>query len=498
MIETKEKLIEKVSEILSRKSFTEKAKRNLLRVIVFLFESYSPPQYVQTSKNEYIMTYLKVLENMNGYTVIELSEINDSNEISTFFRNDIVKSPTHSGNLDLVDGKYVPVQNGEYFCSCKGFAWKKEQMIFSLGENDIVREIVTVHHEMTHLTEGNNTFPINSEIPFSYELRKMLYEGRAATHESYISSTFSNVQVNNLEEGISEYQILSNCSYPLYGKLYQILQILFGDEVLEEMAKNDDLEMDMIKELEQRYPNISVQEVFSHLIYILSCKSKESQDGLLNAIDYYKNIQLKKIKWKTATIESQIGFKQSNESYLKTLKKEEESYIQLLGNSTFLKQKHEIACQDEITTIEKLYQDGSYTEEQYQQEMESFKQEGTLEYYKRAKEQELQNNRDEQERIKKSIIELEDNIQELQLEKVALEQNQFSLFLERICLKNPSLYSSFFYLENLAIERVCDERKRMSEGDNGNTMLLDKIRVLMEWKKNTIVISEEKTTKFIA
>ncbi len=499
MMQTKEELIERVIEILSKKSFTEQAKENLLGSIVFAFICYNPPKYITKSRYEYIEEYLRVLENMKGYAVIELSEINEANLVSTEFRKHILKLTSQNGNLDFINGKYTPAQNGQFYCTCKGFAWKPLKMMFTLAEDDVMQRFTTIHHEMTHLTEGENTFPIRGSIPFAFELREMFYEGRATTHESYTSVDSPNIQVDNLEDGVSEYQIVSAHHYPLYGTLYQTLQIIFDDEILEEMSKNGDYKSDMIKELEKRYPNIPVLEVFSHLIYILSCNCKEGQEDILkNAIHYYVREHQKKIEWIVKALESVIDLREKSESDLKKMKQEELNYMQSLGNPASLKKEYEEAYQEAKVMIEELYHDGSYTEEQYRKELESLEQEGTLEYYREVKEQELQNNRNEQKRTKERIIKLEKDIEIARHKIKRLEQDCFPSTLEQICLKNPSLQSSFAFLKHLALQKVSEEKKGIPEGDARVTKLLDKIRVLYDLQKRIVIVPQEKNTRLVS
>ena len=465
MMQTKEELIERVIEILSKKSFTEQAKENLLGSIVFAYEHYNPSKYITKSRAEYIEEYLRVLENMKGYAVVDLNEINDSNEASTHFRKDILKSPTRSGNLDFINDKYVPTQNGEFYCSCKGFAWCREKMMFSLDEGDIMREWVTVHHEMTHLSEGANPFPIDISVPFSFELRKMLYEGRAATHESYISIDSSNVQVDSLENEDSKYEIASSHSYPLYGKLYQILQIIFGDEVLEQMSKNDSREVDMIQELERRYPSIPVLEVFSHLIYILSCKSKESKNVLMSSVQDYVMSHSKKIEWVQNRILLENQNLEFNRQSLDEEKSREEKIKKILEDPELLTEEYRNAKESARKDIEGLYSEGHYSEDEYRQELEALEQDGTLEYYQETQRQEVENIKYMRSRREVAIAECLANLQQLQNKRDKLKCNDFTFILERVCLKEPSLEVSFSFLEEMALKITQESGKGLTEQD---------------------------------
>ena len=287
MFDERINLQHEIEKILSKKKFTEEAKNKLLQSILFVYDNYNPPKYIRKTREEYINEYLRVLENMNGYAVVDLNEINDSNEVSTYFKKEILKSSTRSGNLDFINGKYVPTQNGEFYCSCKGFAWSREKMMFSLDEGNILEELMTIHHEMTHLSEGERPFSLGSQVPLSFELRKMFLEGHAVTREANIKTSSDYYQIERISDQSSSFKIESEQSYPLYGKLYQTLELIFGVDVLEEFASNNNREFDMFEELKKRFPELPVNEIFAHLIYVISCKENTEKKVLIDAI---KNI----------------------------------------------------------------------------------------------------------------------------------------------------------------------------------------------------------------
>lgn len=289
MIKNEKDLIKQIKEILYKKNFSQRAKKKLVISIVSAYENYNPPKYIKKGRNEYIEEYLKVLENTNEYDSFELLQLNSDNIAVNYFKKHIMNCSTE-GNLDFVDNKYIPKKNGHYFTDCLGFAIRNEKKFFTLNYRN---EFSNIHHEMTHLSEGEDPFPMGLWKPFSFELRKMFVEGRAATHEYY---TFKGNHVYNnfLGNETENYIINSNYAYPLYAYIYQLLQIIFGDEILEEMAKNNNLEKDMIKELEVRFPNIPVKELFTHIIYIICCELYniiELTDELTKAVDEVKKIE---------------------------------------------------------------------------------------------------------------------------------------------------------------------------------------------------------------
>ncbi len=499
MIESKEVLVKRLSEILSKKSFTPKAKDCLLRSILFAYTFYNPPKYIRQTRDEYISEYLKVLENMNGYAVIELSDINAQNESAEYFRENIKKSQFNRGNLELVDGRYIPVQNGSYYCSCKGYTWNKEKMMFMLDENNPIEEVSTIHHEMTHLSEGACPFPLNSAIPFSFEVRKMLYEGRATTRESYVYASSSNtIQEEMLEDGVATYQVVSECSYPLYGKLYQLLQIIFGDEILEKFSKNDDIKNNFINELKELYPNIAVEELFSHIIYILSCSSKKNREALASSVHHFARSHAKKIEWVSNEIKEVQTYIDREQQTIEQLKKEEQELRQVLITPELLQAEYEKDVTQAKEDIEALYKDGSYTEEEYKEELNVLEAQGTLEYYKESKQYELEIIKSRQESLQQQIKEDIEKIAPLKEELQQLEQNQFPMILERVCLKNPSLDSAFSYIEELALRLIQEERKGIQETDSQYEAILDKVRILLQLKERTVLTKTQKNASLVS
>lgn len=482
MIETKAKqeFIEKVSEILSRKNFTEKAKDNLLKAFLFALENYHPPKYIKTTLQEYIKSYLQVLEELNGYATIELSELNEENEAAEYFRESIRENTSQTGNLDYVDGKYIPSENGKFECACKGYAQNSEKQFFSLNENNPIEEIITIIHEMTHLTEGKYPFLVDSDVPLSFDLRKMFSEGRAATKEGYIKEAVSYVETEYIESSMDFYRFQSKCSYPLYHQLYQTLQIILGDEFLEEMSKNMDVQMDMITGARKRFPDIPVDEIFAHLVYILSCKSKVEHSVLVGAIHDCARVHSKKLE----AVQEQIMAENRNLEFCKNsfheAKGEEERIRLMLETPDVLKEEYEKARKKERKHIEELFQEGHYDEATYRSELKKLEQVGTIEYYREIQMRELTNIKDMQEWTKSSINECMESIKELEAKKRELESNHFALVLERVCLKNPSLNASLTFLQETALSMIQEESKGMTEKDEQYAITLDKMKTLFE------------------
>ena len=288
MFDERINLQHEIEKILSKKKFTEEAKNKLLQSILFVYDNYNPPKYIRKTREEYINEYLRVLENMNGYAVIKLEELNlDYYEPINDFRESIKKVTNRSGNLEYVNGEYVPVQSGSYVCLTKGMAYCSERTMYSLDEGNILEELMTIHHEMTHLSEGERPFSLGSRVPLSFELRKMFLEGHAVTREANIKTSSDYYQIERISDQNSSFKIESEQSYPLYGKLYQTLELIFGVDVLEEFASNNNREFDMFEELKKRFPELPVNEIFAHLIYVISCKENTEKKVLIDAI---KNI----------------------------------------------------------------------------------------------------------------------------------------------------------------------------------------------------------------
>lgn len=279
----------KVNEILATKKFTQQAKEYLLQTMMLIWKQYDPPKYITTTKEQYINEYLEVLKKMNGCAIVKIEDLNLPIEAIQEFRQSIKEVPAGTGNIAIVDKKYIKSEKGSYECLCGGYAIQSDQGIFILEKEDLLRLFSTCHHEMTHLKQSHYSFLVNSCVPMAFELREMLYEGHAATHQSYLKLDYSYSQVTKVSDENFTIEILNDYSYPLYSYLYRILQLIFGAEILEQISKNNEKNKDMIEILKQNNANIPVETIFSHIIYILSCYKNVSGDTLRISISNYHN-----------------------------------------------------------------------------------------------------------------------------------------------------------------------------------------------------------------
>lgn len=481
-------LNEQVETILSTKNFTDKAK-DRLRKTMALIEFYQPFPYISMTKEEYIKQYVRVIESLNHYQMITLADLNEENEFTSPFIDEIRLSEDKTGNLDCVDGKLVPSNHGIYHCPCYGVTWNQDKIIIILEQENLEKELLTIYHELSHLTEGIRPFSIDSSVPFSFELEKMLTEGRCATREFYMKKDSLN-RINVLEDSSGDYRIEAPNCYPLYSYLYQILQIIFGDEILEQMSQNENPKFDVIQSLKQRFPELPIPEMFAHIIYILSCREKNQHGVLACSIHNYARFQAKQIEWLSSEIAPLKNELETITSSLEKAKQSENDVVNLLGKAgsleiSFLEYKQQIR-----ETIEKMYQAGEYTKEEYNidlEELDLF----TLQKYQENKELELQDIQKYYLSLEKKIKTKKQELTDLEQEKLRLESNQFPFILERICLKQPTLDHSFSFLEQVASKKIETEvlkNRQVALEKEKRLILLRKQIIKLEQKNTGLVI----------
>lgn len=502
MLDERINLQHEIEKILSKKKFTEEAKNKLLQSILFVYDNYNPSKYIRKTREEYIKEYLRVLENMNGYAVIKLEELNlDYYEPINDFRESITKVTNRSGNLEYVNGEYVPVQNGSYVCLTKGMAYCSDRTMYSLDEENILEELMTIHHEMTHLSEGERPFSLGSQVPLSFELRKMFIEGRAVTREANIKTSSDYYQIERISDQNSSFKIESEQSYPLYGKLYQTLELIFGVDVLEEFASNNNREFDMFEELKKRFPELPVNEIFAHLIYVISCKENTEKKVLIKAIkniDSFRAlilsrevVEINREEQTIANLEQSILGKQS----------EIERLIALFNNPEKLQSQFQKECEAIKNEIEEWHRAKEITEEEYQKMTKEFEIEATLENYSNVKKQELEQTVEDKKREEELLKNSRETLSKLNTEYQMLLQDDFGKVLEQICIQSPSLESSFSFLEKTALEKIRGEYSRLSDEDKKGekgSILLAQIQKLFDLKEYTRIVDEKQKSSLVS
>lgn len=459
---TEVELKAKVNEILATKNFTQQAKEYLLQTMILIWKQYEPPKYISTSKEQYISGYLEVLKNMNGCAIVKIEDLNLPIEAMQEFCQCIREVPAGTGNIEVIDNKYIKSNKGSYECFCGGYATPSNQEIFILEEENLVRLFSTFHHEMTHLKQGRYPFLVNSSVPIAFELREMLYEGHAAVHQSYLKLNHSYSQVTEIRDPNATIEIQNEYSYPLYSYLYRTLQLLFKDELLEQLSKNNDNKKDMITILKQNYPKIPVETIFSHIIYILSCYKKVSQDTLRKSFsNYHDTLEL----WENVQkkIEQEIL---EREQKLQKIKTREFELKSLLGDFRKLEREYQSEKEDIKKDCEEYYKSGNWSYQEYQQEMQELETYGTLEYYRETREADLETVKTQREEMEIEVSTLRFKLQEL-IQAKADEVNMLP-YLEEVCLKNPSLEQSFGFLEDFVFQYLQSEYANLSLEEKQN------------------------------
>ncbi len=467
LLKQREQITIVLSNILSEKNFSDKAKSYLFQTFLLIFDHYEPPLYIRTPRDEYVKEYLRILQELKEYKIVELSEINDFNRIAKEFRKDVKRSNNKTGNLEKIDGRYVPALNGSYYCITKGFADLYGKSILTLDEGEYLELLLTCYHEMTHLSEGEKPFPLSSKIPLSFELREMFYEGRAAIRESYLNLNMSKSCFSFLCDEVTEIEIESMFSYPLYEVLYQLLQLIFGVEILEELSHNNDDKLDMFNVLKEQFPEIPVEEIFAHLTYIVNCSKEKYEDKeiLRKALLHYRKYKYQQKE----KLDNQI--RKNKKIVIKTAGQiqEKERKINglemMLSNSENLQKSFRYHCQAFKKELEMNLKQGRLSEVQYQKSLLEFKRSATLPNYLEVQKQKLVD-------LRKELFELQQILEE-QLELVRrkkdVEEDQYDMAIKEICFDNPSLRNSFGFLEkiaNMSIQREyasLPERKKMEQ-----------------------------------
>lgn len=282
-----ETLQNKVDDILAHKDWSEEAKKYIRDAILFTWVNYIElPSRID--RQTYITSYLEAVEKTNSVHIFDISDFNqDVDGISCF--KAAIREVEH-GDFDIIDGKYIPSKSGNFCCTLGAYTDTIKKNIYFLAESDPIFRAISVQHELTHIQEGDGSFRLPETIPFAKEFRTMCYEGRASMHESFLHQTFSDCCWCDVVKNKTEkYKFYSNQSpYSLYNLLYSYLIITFGYDTMEELAKNDDFDTDMLSVLKSKFPSIPIDELYAHLVYILCCFHGFNYTVIKNIINLYK------------------------------------------------------------------------------------------------------------------------------------------------------------------------------------------------------------------
>lgn len=455
----REQLKAKVIQILNSKEFGTQEKKNLLQMMLFIYDHYKPPLYIKISKTEYLNKYLKILEKMKQYKIVNLEELNEQNSIAQIFRGEIRDSKEQIGNLELVNGRYVRSDHGSYYCSLSGLAEKSAGAIFTLDKDNLLETLSTCHHEMTHLGEGKSPFSLNSAFPMSYEFRKMCVEGRAIIHQGYLDleGPFYKEQV---EDQYSTFEVVFKHGYALYGNLYRMMQILFGDEILEELSENNDSELDMIEILSEKFPNLPVEQFFAHIFYILSCFDKKKTEDFALSLYYYQDFQKsKREQLDNQYVDYEELILEKNEK-LEVTKELKQKLVHILNDPKSLNEEYQREYFLMKTNLEKDCLEGIISKEEYEEEMRSF----TLENYQTFLEIDLENGNQSLQRLNQTISSLQIEFQKVVKRKTYLENSHLLSFFKEVCFDNPSLENSFVFIGKTCMNNI--KEKIIKEGQS--------------------------------
>lgn len=491
-----EKLKKKIEEVLESKSFSDKAKENVEETLLFIYEHYTEVSYIGISKDDYIHMYLETIQNMNDYSIFSLNNINEDSQIAEIFRDGIAEAKENNGNLDYVDNRYVLVEAGPYYPSCKGFSWKRVNFMCTLEEIDASEIIKTCYHEMTRLSSGKNPYPLYSSIPFGFSLRKMFLEGDLSVRDSYLDLK-TNYQVEVLKEKNIVLKICSEYSYPLYGMLYQMMQLLFGTEILEGFRRNDIEEISLFDVLKEKYPNLDIETIFAHLIYILSCYNDDSKvkynkkKALETAIKHYEKVVVETHKGMAKKCIS-LGENITNtKEWIEENQKIEEEILDKLNDKKKLEEafEHQMKLVKEETL--KKYEEGIITNKEYLAALNEFDREGTIENFKLAQKQDLKLMEKTMREGEGKLERLQNEFDSLYMKKLELEENRFGKVLEEVCITNPSLLESIEYLKKVCSKAI-QEDYTLSEDDEEHNVYLDKMKLFVHIKSQMVL---SKTSK---
>ncbi len=265
-----------IENIFFEKSFPILEKELLKKTLLLIDECYQ--EQLAGEKESYVRRYIDIVKNLKGCAVIQLEELNDLFEIAEIFKKGIRKQ--EKGNLEYKNGLYLPKKDGNYVATFTGFAWNKEKMIFLLDEKNTLKLLLTCYHELSHLQEGCYPFFLPLDFPLRNVLLKMFSEGRVGLKEEIL-----NIERPYYLEQIEDDECLLSIKavhhYPLYSLLYQFLTLIFDYQVLEKLSSNNDINLDMRKELKINFKQIPVDKIFGYLLYLLSCYHRISKKTLL-------------------------------------------------------------------------------------------------------------------------------------------------------------------------------------------------------------------------
>lgn len=307
-VEEKNFLLEEARRILEKKNWGVLAKKYIMETLDFIYDNYKPQVYVKTTVKDYIKRYLTALDNLMVFRVLGIEELNEDTEEAGYFRNNIAVESQKNGNLDILNGMIVPAINGRYECVLSGYADRRKKAVFLLEETDSVFRSLNVLHELTHTEDGLECFRIPFRIPYGREFHKMCVEGRAVFEENMMQQEFLDatwgVEINDDKTHL---RIVSNKNpYPLYDILYRLLYFIVGPEVLDYLHANENINMNVLEVLQNRFPHIDIAKMYAHFAYILAKGLNDSKNVIKNNINIYKREEYKLFSKKQAEYDSYV------------------------------------------------------------------------------------------------------------------------------------------------------------------------------------------------
>lgn len=274
-----EKLINSKIDYLS---FSKELKEYLKLCFLYVYKNINIPSYIHISPNDYLNRCLDSLSTLNGIVFVSLSDLSLGIPDLDNFVEDICYVGKN-GNLELINGKYVPVSNGSYVCKCRGFTYSKDKVIYLLDDGNINGIIKTLFHELSHIRDGEKYFNFSNKIALSNEFRLMCIEGRAVLNEEYINIGTYSDDFFELCDDKSSIKIKTNNYYPLYSVIYKLLQIIYSDEDLDFLGSNNLDNVDWFEYLNSKY-DVDNYDVYFNIVNILSVYKY--------GVSYYKDTSL--------------------------------------------------------------------------------------------------------------------------------------------------------------------------------------------------------------
>lgn len=444
---TRNDWIKKIEIVLGTKELPSKERSFLTATLLYIYDAYRPTSFCNLSKEEYCQMYLGAVQKMESFRLFPLSSINEDSFEAEIFRKSMyeVKNGDFQKNNS---GLFEVSKEGDYDCATQGVTISGKKVVCLdhdfANEEDKYRNC---HHELTHLLEGKYSYNVPAKYPFSFEFMQMCQEGGTVSYEETLGFR-KETQSDYLFTKEGSYRFIAHVPYPLYYKLYGMLEKWIGKDTIDSLRKNQDSQVNFFETVYFSVPNCPIEEVYANMVNILqyynlsgSSYSQAKVDALKKSISRYR----RHIDFEYTSLSFDSQSLENNKNYFKQCREEQMSINRTLNDpqlleGQFLKEKQKL-----LTEIEEAYQQQRIPPEEYFEEKEEIEAQATLSLYRTTLCERSHSLQTEMENTERRILE---DFQQVKIKifQKLIDHRVLAAF-ERIFDEHLTLEDSFIYLK---------------------------------------------------